>query len=92
VGLLQRGFYSMLVGRAGRDGRFIADQIAARHRAEAEAPVTRRGVRTMSTPYGARQAGVGDRRTGAGRNGFARHALTTAICSSVTPLAVSHGL
>ena len=38
VGLLfQRGFYSMLIGGAGRDGRFIAGQIAARRRTEAEA-------------------------------------------------------
>jgi putative flavoprotein involved in K+ transport len=38
VGLLfQRGFYSMLIGGAGRDARFIAGQIAARCRAEAEA-------------------------------------------------------
>ena len=37
VGLLfQRGFYSMLIGGAGRDGRFIAGRIAARGRAEAE--------------------------------------------------------
>ncbi|HZD97670.1 MAG TPA: FAD-dependent oxidoreductase [Micromonosporaceae bacterium] len=42
VGLLfQRGFYSMLIGGAGRDGRFIARQIAGRRRAETQvdAPV-----------------------------------------------------
>jgi putative flavoprotein involved in K+ transport len=38
VGLLfQRGFYSMLIGGAGRDGRFIAGQIAARRHTEAAA-------------------------------------------------------
>jgi putative flavoprotein involved in K+ transport len=37
VGLLfQRGFYSMLIGGAGRDARFIAGQIAARRRAQTE--------------------------------------------------------
>lgn len=37
VGLLfQRGFYSMLIGGAGRDGRFIAGQIAARRRTGVE--------------------------------------------------------
>jgi putative flavoprotein involved in K+ transport len=41
VGLLfQRGFYSMLIGGAGRDAKFIADQIATRGRAAtAETPV-----------------------------------------------------
>lgn len=33
VGLLfQRGFHSMLIGGAGRDGRFIAGQISPHHR------------------------------------------------------------
>jgi putative flavoprotein involved in K+ transport len=41
VGLLfQRGFYSMLIGGAGRDAKFIAGQIASRRGASAaEAPV-----------------------------------------------------
>ena len=40
VGLLfQRGFYSMLIGGAGRDAKFIASQVAARGRSAADMPV-----------------------------------------------------